>query len=105
MEVSPPDGQLERSALVVREDARHFFPESAAVLLARASLPERLPRTWSALRERLAGRIDRLTMVRLNAAVEVDHRTFAQAAATFLGDRDAAQPARLHDLIHDEIGR
>src|SRR5207253_3877544 len=42
--------------------------------------------------------------VRLNAAVELDHRTFAQAAATFLGDRDAAQPARRHDLIGD-VGR
>src|SRR3989454_7538748 len=104
IDVFSTDGQRERYALVVREDDRHFFPEYAAVLLARASLPERLPRTWSALRERLAGRIDRLTMVRLNAAVELDHRTFAQAAATFLGDRDAAQPARRHDLIGD-VGR
>src|SRR2546422_7279487 len=104
IDVFSTDGQLERYALVVLEDDRHFFPEYAAVLLARASLPERLPRTWSALRERLAGRIARLTMVRLNAAVELDHRTFAQAAATFLGDRDAAQPARRHDLIGD-VGR
>src|SRR5437660_1103477 len=104
IDVFSTDGQLERYDLVVLEDDRHFFPEYAAVLLARASLPERLPRTWSALRERLAGRIDRLTMVRLNAAVELDHRTFAQAAATFLGDRDAAQPARRHDLIGD-VGR
>src|SRR2546427_2590533 len=78
IDVFSTDGQLARFDLVVLEDDRHFFPQYAAVLLARASLPERLPRTWSALRERLAGRIDRLTMVRLNADVEVDHRTFAQ---------------------------
>src|SRR5437899_365241 len=104
IDVFSTDGQLARYDLVVLEDDRHFFPQYAAVLLARASLPERLPRTWSALRERLAGRIDRLTMVRLNADVEVEHRTFAQTAATFLGDRDAGQPARRHDLIRD-VGR
>jgi len=104
IDVFSTDGQLARYDLVVLEDDRHFFPEYAAVLLARASLPERLPRTWSALRERLAGRIDRLTMVRLNAAVELDHRTFAQTAATFLGDRDAGQPARRRDVVGD-VGR
>ena len=104
IDVFSTDGQLTRYDLVVLEDDRHFFPDYAAVLLARASLPERLPRTWSALGERLAGRIDRVTMARLNADVEVEHRTFAQTAATFLGDRDAGQPARRRDVVGD-VGR
>src|SRR5262245_32660105 len=103
IDVFSTDGQLSRYDLVVLEDDRHFFPDYAAVLLTRASLPERLPRTWSALHERLTGRIDRVTMVRLNAEVELDHRTFAQAAAAFLGDRDAT-PTRRRDLLRD-VGR
>ncbi len=104
IDVFSTDGQLTRYDLVVLEDDRHFFPDYAAVLLARASLPEQFPRTWSALGERLAGRIDRVTMARLNADVEVEHRTFAQTAATFLGDRDAGQPARRRDVVGD-VGR
>jgi osmoprotectant transport system permease protein len=104
IDVFSTDGQLTRYDLVVLEDDRHFFPDYAAVLLARASLPERFPRTWSALGARLAGRIDRVTMARLNADVEVEHRTFAQTAATFLGDRDAGQPVRRRDVVGD-VGR
>jgi osmoprotectant transport system permease protein len=104
IDVFSTDGQLTRYDLVVLEDDRHFFPDYAAVLLARASLPERFPRTWSALGARLAGRIDRVTMARLNADVEVEHRTFAQTAATFLGDRDAGRPARRRDVVGD-VGR
>ena len=104
IDVFSTDGQLSRYDLVVLEDDRHFFPEYAAVLLARAALPDRLPRTWSALHERLAGRVDRATMARLNAEVELDHRTFAEAAATFLGDRDTTRPTRRRDLVGD-VGR
>jgi osmoprotectant transport system permease protein len=85
IDVFSTDGQLARLDLVVLEDDRHFFPDYAAVLLARASLPERLPRTWAALQQRLVGRVDGATMARLNAEVELDRRTFAQVAAAFLG--------------------
>jgi len=80
----------------VLSDDQRFFPDYAAVLLARESLAARLPRTWAALQQRLGGRIDNATMARLNAEVELDRRTFAQAAAAFLGERGAADagPAR-----------
>ncbi|HET8577378.1 MAG TPA: glycine betaine ABC transporter substrate-binding protein [Methylomirabilota bacterium] len=89
IDVFSTDGQLARADLVLLADDRHFFPDYAAVLLARASLADRLPRTWAALQQRLAGRIDNATMARLNAEVELDRRTFAQAAAAFLGEREA----------------
>src|SRR5436309_2747308 len=47
---------------------------------------------------------DLARQARLNADVEVEHRTFAQTAATFLGDRDAGQPARRRDVVGD-VGR
>ena len=90
IDVFSTDGQLARADLVVLADDQHFFPDYAAVLLARASLADRLPRTWAALQQRLGRRIDDATMARLNAEVELDHRTFAQAAAAFLGEREGA---------------
>jgi osmoprotectant transport system permease protein len=90
IDVFSTDGQLARADLVVLADDQRFFPDYAAVLLARASLADRLPRTWAALQQRLGGRIDDATMARLNAEVELDRRTFAQAAAAFLGERQTA---------------
>jgi osmoprotectant transport system permease protein len=90
IDVFSTDGQLARADLLVLADDRRFFPDYAAVLLARASLAERLPRTWAALEQRIGGRIDNATMARLNAEVELDRRTFAQAAAAFLGEREGA---------------
>src|SRR5205085_6428732 len=57
----------------------------AVVLLARRSLLERVPRAWAELERRLVGRIDNTTMARLNARVDLDGQSFAQAAAAFLG--------------------
>ena len=84
IDVFSTDGRLARFELVLLEDDRRFFPDYAAVLLARASLPERLPRTWAVLQERLVGKISSATMTRLNAQVDLEGRTFAEAAARFL---------------------
>src|SRR5438132_4533294 len=75
IDVFSTDGQLARADLVVLADDQRFFPDYAAVLLARASVADRLPRTWTALQQRLGGRIDEVTMARLNADVELDRRT------------------------------
>jgi osmoprotectant transport system permease protein len=94
IDVFSTDGRRARYDVVLLDDDRHFFPDYAAVLIARASLPERLPRTWALLQERLVGRLDRATMTRLNAEVDLDGRTFAQAVAGFLG---AAAPPGARD--------
>jgi len=88
------DGQLAREAVSVLADDRKFFPDYAAVLLARRALAERLPRTWAALERRLAGRLDSATMARLNAEVDLDGRSFAAVAASFLGARDGGGARR-----------
>jgi osmoprotectant transport system permease protein len=58
------------------------------VLLYRADLPARLPRTWAALRA-LEGSIDEAAMIRMNAAAELDKPHFASNAAGFLAGRTA----------------
>lgn len=85
IDVFSTDGQLARLDLTLLADDRRFFPDYSAVLLARRSLGERFPRTWAALERRLAGRIDTATMARLNALADLERRSFADAAAVFLG--------------------
>ena len=99
IDVFSTDGQLARSEIVVLEDDRRFFPDYAAVLIVRASVPTELPRTWAALQQRLVGRIDTPTMARLNAEVELDKKAFAQVAATFLGEREAGLGRLSRDLV------
>ena len=98
VDVFSTDGQLARLDLALLADDQRFFPDYAAVLLARRVVAERFPRTWGELERRLAGRIDNVTMARLNAQADLDGRSFAQVAATFLGQaRPSAsvrQPSR-----------
>jgi osmoprotectant transport system permease protein len=94
IDVFSTDGQLARMDLVLLADDRHFFPDYAAVLLARRSLVERFPRTWSVLERRLVGRIDTPAMARLNALADLEGRSFAEAAATFLGQPNASPAGR-----------
>ena len=80
MDVYSTDAKIERYTLRVLEDDRKFFPRYDAVLLYRLDVPARFPEAWQALK-RLEGRIDERTMMRMNAAAELDHRSFAEAAA------------------------
>jgi osmoprotectant transport system permease protein len=89
IDVFSTDGQLTRLDVSVLKDDRKFFPDYAAVLLARRELPERLPRTWARLQETLGGRLDDRAMATLNARVDLDGRSFAAVAAEFLGTHAA----------------
>ena len=85
MDVYTTDAKIERYRLRVLEDDRHFFPRYDAVLLYRADLPRRSPRGFELLK-RLEGRIDERQMIRMNAAAELEGRSFAQAAALLTGE-------------------
>jgi osmoprotectant transport system permease protein len=100
IDIFSTDGQLARLDLVLLRDDRGFFPDYAAVLLARRSVRERFPRTWEQLEHHLVGRIDTTTMARLNALADLEGRPFAEVAATFLGrSRPTALPHSGRELI------
>lgn len=82
MDIYTTDAKIERYKLRVLEDDRKYFPRYDAVLLYRTDLPRRAPAAWAKL-QKLEGRIDERTMVRLNAAAELDGRSFAEAAILF----------------------
>lgn len=78
IDVYSTDAQIAQLHLRVLKDDKAFFPRYDAVLLMRSSLDP------APLERALAGRIDERAMIALNAAVEVEHQSFAQAAQRFL---------------------
>jgi osmoprotectant transport system permease protein len=85
MDIYSTDAKIERFNLRVLDDDRKFFPRYDAVLLYRLDVPKRFPEAWRAL-EALEGRIDERRMIRMNAAAELEGRSFAQAAALLATD-------------------
>ncbi len=83
IDIYSTDAKLDRYGLTVLADDRHYFPRYDAVLLYRADLPRRLPKTWRSL-QRLEGTIDDAAMRRMNAAAELEGKDFAAIAADFI---------------------
>jgi osmoprotectant transport system permease protein len=100
MDIYATDAKIERYKLRTLEDDRKYFPRYDAVLLYRLDAPQRFPREFEALKK-LEGRIDERQMIRMNAAAELEGKSFAQAAALLdagSGSRsdggDSQKPAR-----------
>ena len=91
IDIYSTDAQIQRYGLFVLPDDAGFFPRYDAVLLYRLDLPQRFPQAWQAL-QRLQGRIAERDMVALNAAAELEHRSFDVIARTWLHPATAAQP-------------
>jgi osmoprotectant transport system permease protein len=105
MDVYSTDAKIARYRLRVLNDDRTYFPRYDAVLLYRADLPRRAPVAWASLKA-LEGRIDEQLMIRMNAAAELEGKSFAQAAALFTGDtRPGAQRRLLPTLFGADFWR
>src|SRR5256885_5508324 len=85
MDIYSTDAKIERFNLRVLEDDRKYFPSYEAVLIYRLDVPKRFPEAWRAL-EKLEGRIDERRMIRMNAAAELEGKSFAEAAALLDSD-------------------
>jgi osmoprotectant transport system permease protein len=88
MDVYSTDAKIARYGLRVLADDLAFFPRYDAVLLYRRDAPARFPTEFARLRT-LEGRIGERQMIRMNAAAELEGRTFAQAAALLDSDGGA----------------
>jgi len=107
MDIYSTDAKIERYALRVLEDDRRYFPGYEAVLLYRLDVPKRFPEAWRAL-QALEGRIDEWRMIRMNAAAELQGRTFAEAAALLDADnglQGAAQRSFFATLFGPDFWR
>ena len=83
IDIYSTDAKLDKYGLVVLADDRGYFPRYDAVLLHRAELPRRLPKAWSAL-SKLESSIDDAAMRRMNAAAELEGKTFPTVASEWL---------------------
>lgn len=73
------DGLLARYDLVVLEDDRHFFPPYEAAAVLSAAVQREVPGVATALGE-LSGKLDVVTMRKLNQRIEVDGVPIADVA-------------------------
>ena len=90
------DAKIERYGINVLEDDRRFFPQYDAVLLHRIDAPARFPEAFEAF-ARI--RIDRTTMVRLNARAEIDKLPFTEVAREYLGTGSTAEGRTLWSAL------
>ena len=93
MDIYSTDAKIERYTLRVLEDDRKYFPGYEAVLLYRLDVPKRFPVAWRAL-QALEGRIDERRMIRMNAAAELEGKSFSEAAALLDSDGRPQSAAR-----------
>jgi len=97
MDIYSTDAKIERYKLRVLEDDRKYFPSYEAVLLYRLEVAKRFPEAWRAL-QGLEGRIDERKMIRMNAAAELEGKSFAEAAALIDAEGGPQRAARRNFL-------
>jgi osmoprotectant transport system substrate-binding protein len=83
---SATDGMLANPGFTILDDDRHYFPPYQCALIVRDDTLARIPGLRAALSE-LSGRISDAQMRRMNADVDVDHKTPAEVARNFLNHR------------------
>lgn len=98
IDVYSTDAQIGRLGLRVLKDDRGFFPRYDAVLLMRDTLPAQ---ALAALAP-LENRIGEAAMIALNAAVELDGRSFAEVARGFL-DQSSQVPSSVRSGLIDRL--
>jgi osmoprotectant transport system substrate-binding protein len=77
------DGLLSRPGFTVLADDRKYFPPYQCSIVVREDILARYPQLRKALEE-LSGRISDDVMRRMNAAVDIEHRSVAEVAREFL---------------------
>ena len=88
IDIYSTDAKIDKYRMIVLVDDAQYFPRYDAVLLHKADLPTRLPKTWAAI-VRLEGRIDDRTMRRMNASAELEKIPFDRVANAFLRESGA----------------
>lgn len=89
IDIYSTDAKIGKYQLTVLDDDAHYFPRYDAVLLYKADLPARFPRTWAAL-TKLEGRIDEAAMRGMNAAAELEQKSFDLVAHDFIKKQQTA---------------
>ncbi|WP_019142924.1 glycine betaine ABC transporter substrate-binding protein [Noviherbaspirillum massiliense] len=97
IDIYTTDARIERMHLYVLLDDLNYFPRYDAVLLYRLDVPARFPQAWQAI-QKLEGRISANDMIRMNAAAELEGKSFSAVAGAFLA-QDRTLPSKPNGLI------
>lgn len=102
------DAKIARYGLRVLTDDRDYFPRYDAVVFYRLDVPNRFPRAWAAI-QGLGGTISAERMIALNGAVELQGRSFAEAAGRYfdasVDARARGRPSLLQAMFADDLPR
>jgi len=103
IDIYSTDAKIRQYGLQVLIDDAGYFPRYDAVLLYRLDAPGRFPQAWAAL-QALENRISESDMIAMNAAAELEGRTFAEVARGFLSRAGGTVKPRagLWDKLFDE---
>jgi osmoprotectant transport system permease protein len=93
IDIYATDAKIKRYGLKVLADDLAYFPRYDAVLLYRLDVPQRFAAAWGAMSQ-LEGRIDASRMIAMNAAVELDGKSFAAVAGDWLAPAGSKAGAR-----------
>jgi osmoprotectant transport system permease protein len=93
IDIYATDAKIQRYGLRVLGDDLAYFPRYDAVLLYRLDLPARFPQAWAAITA-LEGKIPAAQMIAMNAAVELEGKSFADVAAAWLAPAQQQGRAR-----------
>ena len=83
IDIYSTDAQIRQYGVTVLTDDAGYFPRYDAVLLYRLDIARRFPQAWQALQQ-LHGRIAESGMIAMNAAAELDGKSFAEVAHAYL---------------------
>ena len=109
IDIYSTDAKIRQYGLRVLADTQQYFPRYDAMLLYRLDVPQRFPAAWQAL-QGLPGRISEGDMIAMNAAVEIDGKSFAGVAREWLASgmkadksAGAARSGLLAKIIGDDL--
>ncbi len=88
IDVYTTDPKIASNGLRVLDDNQRFFPDYEALLVYRRDLPQRHPAAWAQLKK-LQGSITAADMMAMNAAVELQGRSFAAVGDDWLQKKRA----------------
>ena len=88
IDIYSTDAKIRQYGLRVLDDDSAYFPRYDAVLLYRLDAARRFPAAWKAIGQ-LEGRIGADDMIAMNAAAEIDGKSFTNVARDWLAARGA----------------
>lgn len=98
IDVFSTDAKILRYKLKILDDAKNFFPKYMGVILVRREFAEKHPQVWQTLKS-LEGQIGDQKMTEINAMVDLDKKSYPEAAAAYLNVKAADAGTQLATFL------